>query len=171
MTKVNAEKVAQIIRDAGGEVVGRTRLQKIAYLLSASGLENGFAFSYRHYGPFSEDLATAARDADLLGLIKENEQQASWGGTYSIYVADAPQQFTDTATRIDLATKAAKSDAVELELAATAVFLAKEGHKDPWAETARRKPEKSDDGRVVKAKELYRTLQAIKTPVRLPAIG
>ena len=171
MTNNNAEKVARIIRDAGGKVVGRTRLQKIAYLLSASGLESGFSFSYRHYGPFSEDLATAARDADLLGLIKECEQQASWGGSYSIYQADATQHLTDVATRRALATKAAESDAVELELAATAVYLAKEGHRDPWAETARRKPEKAGDGRLVKAKELYRTLRAIKTPVRLPEIG
>jgi uncharacterized protein YwgA len=172
MTKSNAEKVAQIIRDAGGRVVGRTRLQKIAYLLWASGLESGFSFSYRHYGPFSEDLAAAARDADLLGLIKEYEQQASWGGSYSIYETDASQHLTDVATRRALAMKAAESDSVELELAATAVFLEKEeGHRDPWAETARRKPEKAGDGRIDKAKELYRTLQAIKTPVRLPTMG
>jgi hypothetical protein len=35
------------------------------------------------------------------------------------------------------------ADAVELELAATAAFLAYERFPDPWGETARRKPEKS----------------------------
>jgi hypothetical protein len=152
-------------------VVGRTRLQKISYLLSTSGLESGFSFSCRHYGPFSEDLATAARDADLLGLIKEYEQPTSWGGTYSTYEVDSTQPPTGAAVRAALATEAARADAVQLELAATAVFLAKEGHNDPWAETARRKPEKANDGRLDKAKELYRGLQAIETPVRLPAIA
>lgn len=80
MSYANAVKTAAIVRDAGGRIVGRTRLQKIAYLLSITGLEDGLPFAYKHYGPYSEDLATASRDADLLGLLSETEQQASWGG-------------------------------------------------------------------------------------------
>ena len=37
----------------------------------------------------------------------------------------------------------AQASAIELELAATAAFLAREGQADPWGETARRKPEKA----------------------------
>ena len=62
------------------------------------------------------------------------------------------------------------ADAVELELAATALFLAKEGFPDPWTETARRKPEKADAGRLAKAKQLYDRLRAIQTPHPLPAL-
>src|SRR5688572_980151 len=87
MARSEAQKVKEIIRDAGGEVIGRTRLQKIAYVLFAAGLENSFLFSYKHYGPFSEDLATAAREAGLLGLITEKEQVANWGGSYSVFRA------------------------------------------------------------------------------------
>jgi uncharacterized protein YwgA len=168
MSHINALKAAGIVRDAGGRVVGRTRLQKVAYLLSVVGLEDGFLFSYKHYGPYSEDLATAAHDANLLGLLIESEQQASWGGTYSIYTVD--ERPSSSSARRRLAEEAAKADAIELELAATAVLLAKEGHSDPWIETARRKPEKAENGRIDRARVLYRQLSTIETPIALPAI-
>jgi hypothetical protein len=63
-----------------------------------------------------------------------------------------------------------KADAVELELAATAAYLAFEGHPDPWGETKRRKPEKSDSGRLDNAKRLYESLRRIQTPQPLPSI-
>ena len=171
MSHANAMKVAAIVRDAGGRIVGRTRLQKITYLLTVTGLESGLPFVYRHYGPFSEDLAAAARDADLLGLLEETEEQASWGGTYSIYKTDGSPDEGTLAARRRLATEASTADSIELELAATAVFLAKEGYRDPWTETARRKPEKAASGRIDKAKALYRNLSAIEAPIPWPAIG
>ena len=58
--KRDTEKVADIVRDAGGKIVGRTRLQKIGYLLELSGLGEGFSFDYRHYGPFSEERVGGA---------------------------------------------------------------------------------------------------------------
>lgn len=171
MSYANAVKIAEIVRDAGGRIVGRTRLQKVAYLLTVSGLESGLLFIYKHYGPFSQDLAAAAGDANLLGLLSETEQQASWGGTYSTYsVSEQPSPPQNTA-RQRLATEAAAADAIELELAATAVFLAKDGHGDPWGETARRKPEKAASDRIDKAKALYRRLTTIDTPIPLPPIG
>ena len=45
--KRDVDKVAEIIRAAGGEIVGRTRLQKVAYLLELAGLGHGFRFEYR----------------------------------------------------------------------------------------------------------------------------
>ena len=168
MSHVNASRAVAIVRAAGGRVVGRTRLQKIAYLLAAAGLDEGFSFVYKHYGPFSEDLATAAREADLLGLLSETEQPASWGGTFSTYVVKDYIGSAAPGARERLAREAATADAIELELAATAAFLAKEGHADPWKETARRKPEKADKGRIDKARILYRKLASIQTPVSLP---
>ena len=72
--------VIQIVRDAGGKVVGRTRLQKIACLLELAGLGSGFSFSYKHYGPFSDELASAARFASVFSNLKEEEKPTSWGG-------------------------------------------------------------------------------------------
>lgn len=170
MSYANALKAARLVRDAGGRIIGRTKLQKIAYLLSVAGLEEGLYFAYKHYGPYSDELATAARDADLLGLLKETEHQASWGGTYSTYVVSEQVDLTVPPARRHLAAEAAAADAVELELAATAVFLAKDGYPDPWFETARRKPEKAEGGRIDRAKALYQKLSSIGTPVGLPAL-
>lgn len=165
-------KIAAIIRDAGGEIVGRTRLQKVTYLLTVTGLEDRFSFADKHYGPFSESVATAARDGHLLRNLTETVKATAWGGTYSVYqVAEA---FDDGASdqqppgRRALASAAAAASAVELELAATAVFLHLEGASDPWAETARRKPEKVQGGRLDRAKNLLVQLRQIATPLRLP---
>ncbi len=163
------ENVVGIIRDAGGRIVGRTRLQKIAYLLELVGAGSGFSFEYRHYGPYSEELASAAMMAAMMGKIDEEERAASWGGSYSIFVTPGASHDAMTG-RIALAREAVNADPIELELAATAAFLAANGSSEPWEETAKRKPEKVRNGRLENAKSLYRKLQAIKTPKRLPAI-
>ncbi|WP_224406709.1 hypothetical protein [Afifella sp. IM 167] len=151
--------VAHIIDDAGGEIVGRTKLQKTAYLLTLAGFENRFRFGYKHYGPFSEDLAEAAELAAAFELISEQQKPASWGGSYSVYAAKAAG-CTVPAGRVGLAEAAAKSDAILLELAATAAYLAQEGRPKPWEETARRKPDKAAEGRLDSAKALYAELRA-----------
>lgn len=163
------ERVVQIVSDAGGRVVGRTKLQKMAYLLEATGLGDGFSFEYRHYGPYSEELSSAARSAKLLGVLKEDEHATTWGGFYSIYSVSVGTNG-DTA-RAQVAKIAAGADAIELELAATAAFLASEGNTDPWGETAKRKPEKASPTRLDGARNLYRLLQQVGTPRRLPAIA
>ena len=60
MLLIEPDLIVAIVRDAGGEVTGRTRLQKIAYLLEVVGFGNGFQFSYKHYGPYSEGVAASA---------------------------------------------------------------------------------------------------------------
>ena len=163
------EKAERIIRDAGGEVVGRTRLQKIAYLLELTRLGDGFQFEYRHYGPYSEQLATALSTAKLSGLIQEDERITNWGGSYSVYRSKTFAGEGAPSPRRELIDVAASADPVSLELAATAAFLAAEGVANPWAETARRKPEKVD--RLDNAKALYGKLRAIHTPEPLPVIN
>lgn len=166
----DTQKVAAVIADAGDRVVGRTRLQKIAYLLTVTGLENGLTFKYKHYGPYSDDLATAARLGNLLGHLREIESPTAWGGSYSVFTAHAPMGAVRDESRCRFAKAAAESDAVELELAATAVFLSIEGYEDPWSETARRKPEKAENGRLDRARELLHSLASLPTPVPLPPI-
>ena len=121
MSLTDTKKVARIIADSGGRIVGRTRLQKIAYLLTVTGMEEGLIFGYKHYGPYSEDLASAARLGNLLGDLQEVEQSASWGGSYSVFTAPSTVSAPEYPNRCQFASKAAESDAVELELAATAV--------------------------------------------------
>lgn len=166
--KRDYQKVARIVEDCGGEVVGRTKLQKVAYLLEATGLGEGFAFEYRHYGPYSEQLTSATRSAQLLDLLTEDERSTNWGGTYSIFRVPHPRASENV--RSQLARLAVSADAIELELAATAAFLAAEGHRDAWGETARRKPQKATPNRIERSKSLYRHLQALETPAALPKI-
>ncbi|MEZ5788773.1 MAG: hypothetical protein R3D62_20325 [Xanthobacteraceae bacterium] len=165
-----ARRAAAIVRDAGGYIVGRTKLQKIGFFLEAAGVGSGFPFRYKHYGPYSEQLAAATQHAAALRLIVENESIASWGGQYSTFSTQMPADPFTNSARAQLAQEMVNADAVELELAATAAFLAREGFSDPWGETERRKPEKAEDGRLERAKQLYWRLRQIPTPTPLPSI-
>lgn len=167
--KSDRQKAADIVRDAGGQIVGRTKLQKVAYLLELAGMGDGFHFEYRHYGPYSEELASAMNAASAFGLVTEEERQASWGGQYSVYTTRL--RTDQPGLRTAFAEEAAKIGSVELELAATAAYLrAVEGFQDPWKETERRKPEKVVDGRLEEAKAAYRRLLELQTPTALPRI-
>ncbi|MGY3615087.1 hypothetical protein [Bradyrhizobium sp. USDA 10063] len=165
-----AQRAAEIVRDAGGQIVGRTRLQKIAYILEAVGLGAGFPFRYKHYGPYSEQLADAAQTARIFGMLNEQETHAAWGGVYSIYHSLLPPEVRVPEARLRLAQELVSADAVELELAATALFLAYERFQDPWGETARRKPDKAEGGRLQRAHQLYQRLRSVPTPRSLPSI-
>lgn len=168
MSGFKIKEVANIVRDSGGRIVGRTRLQKIAYLLTATGLDDNFQFAYKHYGPFSEQLASSAKIGALLGEVKEEQYQAAWGGTYSTYTLSDLQGLDELGARNRLASRSAMADSIELELAATAVFLHYDGYADPWGETAQRKPEKSTPERLAGAKALLADLASIDLPRPIP---
>lgn len=165
-----AHRAAEIVRDAGGTIVGRTRLQKVAFFLEAAGVGFGFPFRYKHFGPYSELLAAATQHASALRLVRETEGAATWGGHYSAYSLNAQLPTAPNPTRVALANLMVNADAIELELAATAAYLALERFPDPWGETARRKPEKADAGRLARARQLYQHLRQVPTPRPLPAI-
>jgi len=174
MAKRERDEVAEIVRDAGGQIVGRTRIQKVVYLLQLTGQldEFDFNFEYRHYGPYSEALSGAIQAAEAFNLITEEERTAQWGGRYSIYNASkelGPAMDNDRAKFIKAAVAI---DPIELELAATAAYLhAVENCPDPWKETQRRKPEKATDERLDKAKDTYQKLLSLKAPQPLPKMN
>ena len=170
--KRDRDKVAEIVRDAGGRIVGRTRLQRLAYLLELTGQGSGFDFEYRHYGPYSEVLTDAVRAATAFGLVTEKELPAAWGGRYSIFEIAGGAQHAPENDRTKFLKTAAAIGAIELELAATAAYLQVEEHcSNPWGETKRRKPEKAADGRLMKAKDAYKILQKMNTPKLFPYIA
>ncbi|HRX80523.1 MAG TPA: hypothetical protein P5307_15745 [Pirellulaceae bacterium] len=166
----NAQRAAAIIDDAGGRVVGRTKLQKITYLLCAAGFEDGFEFEYRHYGPYSEGLSDAVWEARLDGIVNEEEKAAQWGGTYSIFSTVERVAHESSPEKKRLIQIAAGADSIVLELAATAVFLARKNYPDPWDETSRRKPQKAERDRLDRAKALLAELRTVRVPTELPAI-
>ena len=171
MSKPNRIKAAELVRDAGGRIVGRTRLQKVAYLLEIAGLGDGFQFAYHHYGPYSDELAEAIQLASVFDLVNEEEHATNWGGKYSTYTYQGDIRQRPAGARAQFAEAAAGINAVELELAATAVYLrAEENSDDPWDEAALLKPEKAAEGRLDNAKAAYQRLRKIVVPKPLPAI-
>jgi uncharacterized protein YwgA len=162
------EKVVAIVRAAGGSLTGRTRLQKTFYVLEMAGFLDGFDFEYRHYGPYSEDLSQAVQFARMAGALTEEEKRAAWGGMYSIFRATgpAPRIRAEMQQMIDVSIAA---NPIELELAATAVYLFREGYRQPWDETAKRKTDKAQY--VADAKQLYAKLAGIRAPSPLPDLS
>ena len=170
MQETGTRLIAGIIHDAGGEVIGSTRLQKIAYLLEIAGYSDGFRFGFRNCSPYSDEVAEAATTAVLLGDLSEVEETAAWGGKYSIFRAELESASNVPPGRRELATAAAHASAIELDLAATAVFLSLLDCPDPWGETKRRKPDLAKGRRLNKAKKLLEKLRSIEVPAPLPAI-
>ena len=160
------KSVKSILNDADGRVVGRTRLQKIGYLLSACGLEDTFTFHYKHYGPFSRELAEAVSFAELAGIVTETSKEASWGGNYSIF--DLVGEATpSTSVKSQLIQEACSVNSVVLELAATAAFLSASNYPNPWSETKKRKPKKATDERLRLARQFFDKISSLNTPLKL----
>lgn len=165
---------ARIVDGAGGQLIGRTRLQKVACLATLAGFLDEFAFEYRHYGPYSEELAGSMEIAAALGFVQEQEAKAEWGGWYSIYRTTEQTPREVDAERARFLVEAARISPIQLELAATAAFLhATEGldAKAAWAETEARKPDKAAHGRLQAAQDAYRKLLVLPTLRLLPAIA
>ncbi|NLM70400.1 MAG: hypothetical protein GX181_00370 [Synergistaceae bacterium] len=167
-----ATVVADVIQAAGGRIIGRTKLQKIIYLMTAAGWQSDFSFRYHHFGPYSESLAEAVDDARILGMVREDVKFTNAKNPYSVFtLTDGQEAMQGFNEKIGcLLKKASDANAVELELAATALFLFKdEEYVNPWEETQRRKPQKSTGEYISKAKVLYEELRGC-APETLPQL-
>jgi uncharacterized protein len=157
--------VAEVIATAGGQIVGRVRLQKIFYLLDRMGLESGFDYEYHHYGPYSSELAEAVEDATAFGQIDERIGRRAYDGvSYSIF--ENPRVKSETylgALDRDYAAKVLNrmqaEPATVLELAATIDWLRSQEQVSNWRwELVRRKGAKAERSRVERAERLLRDL-------------
>lgn len=158
--------VPSLVMAAGGEIVGKIRLQKVVYLLDQIGLNSGFSYEYFHYGPYSEDLAEKVEDDVVFGYLHASQRRrVSDGVPYVAYSAktsgdgDGLEAHLPTdRIRIALA-EMQRHSATVLELAATIHWLAIiEGIVDWKSELVRRKGAKAGNDRDRKAFELLRTL-------------
>jgi len=159
----NPWNVARIVQLNGGRLIGKTRLQKSAYFMEYLGIGFGFDFEYHHYGPYSEELAQLGDDAQALGLLSESWQTSQDGAEYAIFIDTGAYKGNEEA--IDQKRRSALQllkdySAVELELAATALFFQHKGYSDrSWTETCERKPSKISINRVTRAKKLLAELK------------
>lgn len=152
------DAVAQIVSLNGGDLKGRTRLQKSFYFLEALDLGFDFDFQYYHYGPYSEELAEAVQDSVALGLVSQDWGQGSY--PFAVYRSKEGTPASDVdGARVRTLTILNKYNAVALELAATADYLATSGYGDKaWDETRVRKPTKASNENVAAAKQLLTEL-------------
>ncbi len=159
-----SELAKSVVVLSGGAVVGKTRLQKIFYLLDACGMNSGCQYQYYYYGPFSVDLADAVDDAVRLGLLTESQSLGFHSVPYSTYRATDDEALTSLGTfsRDQVEEKLAilkDYSALDLEIAATIVYLRENGFGDSAIEeTKRRKPLKAMPDRVAKATKLITKL-------------
>jgi len=164
------KELVRIVSAADNELIGKARLQKTVFLLELAGLGSGYEFSYRHYGPFSEELASAADDAVLFLDFKEQQEPSGWGGTYSVFTSETRYDWDEEDPYRQLVSIAKHASPIALELAATAAYLANEGDPDPWGETERRKPRKATRDKLEQARTLYGRFKQLQLPRNLPDI-
>ncbi len=156
------EAVAGLVKLNGGKLVGKIRLQKSVYLLKSCGIDLGFDFDYHHYGPYSEELSLASKDAEALGMI-EVEWRSSYGNEYAIFTAPAEVEALASPKAQDVLQILGRYEATVLELAATVDFLRRNGFGDrAWQETIRRKAAKVNESRVENSKKLLRELSTLQ---------
>ncbi|MCZ4108006.1 hypothetical protein O3U67_07935 [Brevundimonas diminuta] len=161
--------VYTIVNAAGGSLIGKVRLQKIAYVLDLAGLSAPMHHRYYHFGPYSDEVSRQASEAVAGGVVNLEEIPTEWGGAYTKYSAAVIDEVESDIVQI--VKVASEVDSVVLELAATAAFLKFEHKDDVWAETARRKPLKSTPERIERAKHLWSRLCNLPMPNKLPAIS
>ena len=154
---------------AGGELIGKVRLQKMVYLLDQVGLKSGCTYEYHHYGPYSEDLAEQADDDVVFGRLRATwMHRKSDGAPYVTYSAALGAHRSLEGDHLRKALREMQnSSATVLELAATIHWLSEiEGVKNWHEELVRRKGVKCDKGRDTEALELLRAMSLPPAVVR-----
>jgi uncharacterized protein len=149
---------------AGGELVGRIRLQKVVYLLDQLGMNSGAPFEYHHYGPYSEAVSDAVTDAKFWGVMKEAVSfRVADGAPYSSFKTENPEptQLGDLSAEVAKRYLAMFADhtSTVLELAATVHWLRDKEDLVDWRDEIEiRKAGKTSNGRLEKAITLLQDL-------------
>jgi len=150
--------IVKMVSLSGGELVGRVRLQKIAYLLSQTESPDipKMNWKYHHFGPYSVDLDNAI---DLAKhekhIVEERRPRKSDGSLYSVFKLNdsaGDGEETDTKQLEKLIWQLKNETSVVLELAATAHWLSEVEKVSDWKrEIKLRKTWKADEERLQKA--------------------
>ena len=154
----------RIVNACGGEIVGRVRLQKLAYLAERIGCKFGFEFQYYHYGPFSEDLVNDINNAIVEGKITEEIKETANGSRkYSIFkLANFSENEDSNKHRAEFLKEAKDIETLYLELLATALFLNDEDTTiDSWKKLQTLKPNKAQNKFLKKSYKKYCELQKL----------
>jgi uncharacterized protein YwgA len=103
-----------------GKIEGRTKFQKIVYILQNLGVPFEEKFTYHYFGPYSAELQLEINDLVDSGVLKEYSQNPY------IYKVDSSNQIETDYVGVDsdLLQDLLKQDYRILELVATLFYLA-----------------------------------------------
>lgn len=83
-------------------IKGRTRLQKIVFLLEEQGISFGYEFKPYLYGPYSADLKNNVAMLTELGLLNEESEEIEFDGVvHDRYVFSLTEEGRRVAERIE----------------------------------------------------------------------
>jgi uncharacterized protein YwgA len=110
-----------------GRIVGKTRLQKTVYLLQKLCKTDAYSFEYHYFGPYSAELANDIDMASSVAVVKTSEKYGYYSMPYVVYETEesnATPVFGDNLASVKKWLHDLESvNAIELELAATWIFL------------------------------------------------
>ena len=160
--------VVNLILLNGGKLIGKTRLQKQAYVVDCCGAKlHELDFIYHYYGPYSFELADGCLDAKAKGLITMEERYGRYSAPYSVYKATGagpgqPEGIGELSPEKSkcVVDRTNRASSVALELAATAAFLQRQGVYDGRVieELRLRKSRKATEENLKEARQLLDTL-------------
>jgi uncharacterized protein YwgA len=118
------------------QVIGRTKLQKIIYLLQECGLPSNYSYSMYFYGPYSEDVKADLAVLKYSHIIDETlaSKKGEEGEYYVLKVIDKEFEPIDLSNWRDAIEEMDNTDSVILELAATYVEFRDSGYDEKEAE-------------------------------------
>lgn len=163
-------EVVDIVSAAGGEFVGRNRLQKTAYFLEFAGLGTGYRFRYEFSSPHCDELELAMYSARLYydGFDVNEKPLEGTGCTYSVFTYTGEGRTHEEAFEL-LVREAKKTHPIVLELASVASYFTIVKHENPWGEVERRLKDRVINGWLKDAKELHHRFKEmdLKIPITL----
>ncbi|WP_252314787.1 YwgA family protein [Sinobaca sp. H24] len=85
-------KVIALIHGAE-EIIGRKKLQKIVYISKKANLPLSEKYTFRMYGPYSEELTLRVEELCDLGLVSEIKEEKAGYYQYRYRVTDQGEDF------------------------------------------------------------------------------
>lgn len=165
-----SDMLVEVVKINDNKMVTKIRLQKTLYFLWEMGLLSGVDdpdFEYRHYGPFSEDLAFAADDAIAEEKLATETRFGHHSEPYTIFRTTekrcAPLTTGEHAQIRTALHVFRRYTGMEMELASSVHFLHRHGYPGDAAvnETRIRKPLKATEARLERARKLLREIEEL----------
>ena len=137
----------KLIGGSGGQIEGRVRIQKAAFLLGSRGIDyfDPQDFVYHHHGPYSRALSDILHQAVSFDLVEERRDSFSEDMVrYTYRITEKGREFVDSVAekaQVDIAAIAQPMNGYHwraLELAATIAFLELHGDANDRTEAFKR---------------------------------